>query len=459
MVVGESKRIVSDNQVYFVSPPFRQYSRPSRGVQRLSGYFPRGMGKASDTTSGAISKRRARFLLCSIVLISLFAVQPFTSVHGQPRQEMMRGRGQTCPIVQQGLIILVEFPDVPHTIDKRYAQKRFFKELNEYVQEMSCGKVCIQGDVTDKWYRMPHPVAEYRISSRNLEVDKSRLTKLILDALAEVDKDVNLSKYSFVAIFMGARLKDYGMIGLCGYPGMLGWSTQDILKTKSGQVVRGGVAIFSYQAHLGTLFHDTAHILGGVKEGKRMVPCLYDHDLQAKPGSMRETFVDAIINMGFWDPMSCHYYKWEMPPPGISSWTKMRLGWLDPSKVRVIKAGERGEVLLGPLGDPKAETLATKIPVTESTYYLIENRQAIGFDRNLPGNGVLIMHADDSVAECRHGKSPVKLVNANSSVPHLEGAAFDIGKNTSYVDLRHNVKIDLIDKLGNSYKIQIGPYQ
>ena len=459
MVVDESKRIVSDNQVYFVSPPFRQYSRPSRGVQRLSGYFPRGMGKASDTTSGAISKRRVRFLLCSIVLISLFAVQPFTSVHGQPRQEMMRGRGQTCPIVQQGLIILVEFPDVPHTIDKRYAQKRFFKELNEYVQEMSCGKVCIQGDVTDKWYRMPHPVAEYRISSRNLEVDKSRLTKLILDALAEVDKDVNLSKYSFVAIFMGARLKDYGMIGLCGYPGMLGWSTQDILKTKSGQVVRGGVAIFSYQAHLGTLFHDTAQILGGVKEGKRMVPCLYDHDLQAKPGPMREIFVNAVINMGFWDPMSCHYYKWEMPPPGISSWTKMRLGWLDPSKVRVIKAGERGEVLLGPLGDPKAETLATKIPVTESTYYLIENRQAIGFDRNLPGNGVLIMHADDSVAECRHGKSPVKLVNANSSVPHLEGAAFDIGKNTSYVDLRHNVKIDLIDKLGNSYKIQIGPYQ
>jgi immune inhibitor A len=371
----------------------------------------------------------------------------------------MREKGQPCTIVQRGLIILVEFPDVPHTIDMRYAQKRFFKELNEYVQEMSYGKVCIRGDVTDKWYRVPHPVAEYRISSRNLEVDKSRLSKLILDALAEVDKDVNLSKYSFVAIFMGARVKDYGMIGLCGYPGMLGWGTQEILKTKSGQVVPGGVAIFSYQAHLGTLFHDVAHILGGVKEGKRMVPCLYDHDLQAKPGPMRETFVDSIINMGFWDPMSCHYYKWEMPPPGISSWTKMRLDWHDPSKVRVIKAGERGEVLLGPLGDPKAETLATKIPITESTYYLIENRQAIGFDRNLPGNGVLIMHADDSVAECRHGKSPVKLVNANSSVPHLEGAAFDIGKNTSYVDLRHNVKLDLIDKIGNSYKIQISPHQ
>jgi M6 family metalloprotease-like protein len=324
---------------------------------------------------------------------------------------------------------------------------------------MSYGKVCIQGDVTDKWYRMPRPITEYRISSRNLEVDKSRLTKLILDALSAVDGDVDLSKYSFVAIFMGARLKDYGMIGLCGYPGMLGWSNQEILKTKSGQVVRGGIAIFSYQAHLGTLFHDVAHVLGGVREGKRMLPCLYDHDLQAKPGPMRETFVDAIINMGFWDPMSCHYFKWEAPPPGISSWTKSRLQWIDPSKVVVIKAGERGDVLLGPLEDPKAETLAIKISVTESTYFLIENRQAIGFDINLPGNGVLIMHADDSVAECRHGRSPVKLMNAYSSVPHLEGAAFDIGKNASYVDSKHNVRIELIDKIGNSYKVRISPYQ
>jgi immune inhibitor A len=372
---------------------------------------------------------------------------------------MTRGRGQPCPIVQQGLIILVEFPDVPHTIDKRYAQKRFFRQLNEYVQEMSYGKVCIQGHVTDKWYRMPHPIAEYRISSRNLEVDRSRLSKLILDALAEADEDVNLSKYSFVAIFMGARVKDYGMIGLCGYPGMLGWSTQEIPKTKSGQVVRGGVAIFSYQAHLGTLFHDVAHVLGGVREGKRMVPCLYDHDLQAKPGPMRETFVDATVNMGFWDPMSCHYHKWEIPPPGISSWTKMRLDWLDPSKVRVIKPGEKRETLLGPLGEAAAETLVIKIPLTESTYYLIENRQPIGFDRNLPGSGVLIMHADDSVAECRHGRSPVKLMDANPSVPHLEGAAFDIGKNTSYVDPKHNVKIEITNRIGSSYNILVGPHR
>lgn len=412
-----------------------------------------------DRSLDAIGIGRLLHLLRSVLAVLIFTVQPFSSVHAQSAPEQVRGKGRACPIVQQGLIILVEFPDVHHTIDKRYAQKRFFKELNEYVQEMSYGKVCIRGDVTDRWHRMPRSIDEYRISSRNLEVDKSRVTRLISDALSAVDGDVDLSKYSFVAIFMGARVKDYGMIGLCGYPGMLGWSSPDILRTRSGQVVRGGVAIFTYQAHLGTLFHDVAHILGGVREGKRMMPCLYDHDLQAKPGPMRETFVDALINMGFWDPMSCHYYKWEIPPPGVSSWTKMRLQWIDPSKVVAIKAGQRGEVLLGPLQDPKAETLAIKVSVTDSTDFLIENRQAIGFDMNLPGNGVLIMHADDNVAECRHGKSPVKLINADPSVPHLEGAPFDIGKNASYVDPKNNVKIDLIDKIGKSYKIQVSPYQ
>ena len=128
---------------------------------------------------------------------------------------------------------------------------------------------------------------------------------------------------SVVVLFLGARFDEYGMNGLCGYPGMLGWSSSDVIRTKSGQPVKDGVAIYSFQAHAGTLFHDIAHILGGTKEGKRRVPCLCDHDLQAKPGPARKTFVDAIINVGFWDPMSCHYYRWESPPPGISSWTKL----------------------------------------------------------------------------------------------------------------------------------------
>lgn len=358
--------------------------------------------------------------------------------------------------IEKGLIILVEFPDVKHQVNRNFVEERFSKGLDSYVQEMSYHQVSLEIDVTKKWYRMPHAISQYKISSRNLEVDKSRVRKLIDDVLNAADKQIDFSQYSFVAIFMGAQLGDYGMIGLCGYPGMLGWSTDNVLKTKSGEIVKG-VAIFSFQAHLGTLFHDIAHILGGVKHGKRMIPCLYDHDLQAKPGPMRETFVDAIINMGFWDPMSCHFYKRALAPPGISSWTKMRLGWLDPAKIKVVQPSETAAIMLGPLEDGASPILAVKIPLSETSYYLIENRQPIGFDKNLPGCGILIMYADDTIAECRHGKAPVKLIDANPSVPHLEGATFDIGKKTIFQDEKHNLKVQLVEKIADAYKILISP--
>jgi len=394
-------------------------------------------------------------LFPSFVLVVVFTFLSIQAIvlgkdFSEGTKQMWRGE-----VVEKGLVILVEFPDVKHDVNRNFVQKRFSQHLNNYVKQMSYHNVSLEIDVTERWYKMPNSVSRYKISSRNLEVDKSRVRKLIDDALDAVDKKVDFAQYSFVAIFMGAKLTDYGMIGLCGYPGMLGWSASDILKTRSGQVIKGGVAIFSYQAHLGTLFHDIAHIIGGVKEGKRMVPCLYDHDLQAKPGPMRETFIDATINMGFWDPMSCHFYKRNLPPPGISCWTKIRLSWIDPSKIKVVEPGEQAEFLLGPLEDGSSEILAVKIPISETSYYLIENRQPIGFDKNLPGSGVLIMFANDTIAECRHGKAPVKLMNANPSVPHLEGAAFDIGARDTFQDKKHKIKIQLQEKIESSYKILV----
>lgn len=321
---------------------------------------------------------------------------------------------------------------------------------------MSYNKVSINVDIIDKWYEMPKTVPNYKISSRNLEVDHSKVEAVIQDAIDAVDSNVDFTKYDFTTIFMSTTVEEYGMIGLCGYPGMLGWQTDKVLKTKSGQVIKGGVAIFCYQAHVGTLFHDTAHILGGVKDGKRVVPCLYDHTIQAEPGPMHEVFVKSLINMGFWNPMSCHYVEFGVPPPGILSWTKLRLNWLDQSKVRMVNLGETTELQLGPLEKYESEILAIKIPITNSIYYLIENRQPIGYDKYLPDSGVLIMLANDNVSECINGNAPVKLANANPDIPNLNGAAFDIGEKTLYVDNKNGLKIQLLDKIGDSYKISIG---
>ena len=394
-----------------------------------------------------------KLTLFLLLLLSLILVPPSTAGQRRP--------AATAPCQPiKGLVILTQFADLRPPVAGRYAHQRFFEELDAYVQEMSYGRYCVTGDVTKRWYPLPRPVADYQISPRNLEVDKSRLRRLISDALAAVDRDVEFANYDFVALFLGAKAREYGMIGLCGYPGMLGWQAEGALRTPSGQQVRNGIAIFSYQAHLGTLFHDVAHVIGGVAGGKRRMPCLYDHDLQAKPSAptpqaLRQVFLDATIHMGLWDPMSSHYNDWQQPPPGVSSWTKLRLGWLPLAKVRVVPRGETAEVVLDPLESATAEVLALRIPLTADTYYLVENRQAVGYDRYLPGSGVLILAADDRIAECRHGKAPVHLINANPAVAHLKGAAFDLGKNERFVDTQHGVEIRLLGKVGASYRIRV----
>jgi len=357
------------------------------------------------------------------------------------------------------LVVLIEFPGLQRPFQRPFAVTRFQK-LSGYVSNMSYGTVCVDFDFTD-WVQMPEPISSYKISPANLKVDKSRVTRLIQDAIDGADTAHDFSQYDYLAIFMGARFPDYGMVGLCGYPGMLGWQQEIIFKTKRrGQVVPNGVAIFTASAHLGTLFHDSAHVWGGVIDGKRQLPCLYDHDLQEIYPTRDKGFAKAMINMGFWDPMSCHFYEYRLSPPGISSWTKLRLGWLPPDKVKIIDPDIPSETLLGPLEDGLSSTLAIQIPLSSTRYILIENRQPLGkFDSVLPNHGVLIMHADDDVAECRYGRTPVRLVDANPGTEFLLGAAFDLPGVSSYVDTENKIEIKLLEKLDNVYRISISRTQ
>ena len=79
------------------------------------------------------------------------------------------------------------------------------------------------------------------------------------------------------------------------------------------------------------------------------------------------------------------------------------------------------------------------------------------FDSHLPGHGVLILFADERVAECRQGKTPVKLMNARPEVPYLQGAAYNLPGAARFVDEKNNLEITLVEKIGNAYKLRIAP--
>lgn len=99
-----------------------------------------------------------------------------------------------CGGVTSGLVVLAEFPDVPHTVQRRWAQQRFSRELADYAAEMSYGAARLQFDITERWHVLPRPVSQYAISPRNLEVDKTRVRRLIDDAVNAVDRATDFSR-------------------------------------------------------------------------------------------------------------------------------------------------------------------------------------------------------------------------------------------------------------------------
>ncbi|MGD2185931.1 MAG: hypothetical protein PVI71_07380 [Desulfobacterales bacterium] len=102
-----------------------------------------------------------------------------------------------------------------------------------------------------------------------------------------------------------------------------------------------------------------------------------------------------------------------------------------PGKTRFIS--------LSPLSKG-GDTLTVKIPLSSGRYYLIENRQPIGFDTVLPDSGILILRVDPMVQE---GSGTVRVMNANPAVPNFSQATFrlDRKKGNIFIDKKHDVVV------------------
>jgi hypothetical protein len=118
--------------------------------------------------------------------------------------------------------------------------------------------------------------------------------------------------------------------------------------------------------------------------------------------------------------MSQHFLERGGLPPGLTSFTKIRLGWIAREQVRFVKPGETVVAFLAPLS-AGGETLAVKIPLSWGKYYLVENRQPVGFDRALPDSGILILKVNPDAAE---GYGTVKIMDANPASAHFRQATY-----------------------------------
>ncbi|MRR16791.1 MAG: hypothetical protein EG826_10090 [Deltaproteobacteria bacterium] len=317
------------------------------------------------------------------------------------------------------LMVVVRFPDATPTTPLEKIRRRVVVGLDAYVKEQSYGLASIKADFRG-YIMLPSPLDDYKISPYNFRVDKSRLRKLIEDTMTAIEKDTDFSVYDHMLIVPAVHTmpgKGYGMICYCANPGMLSGVTRGYtpryltLKAAGGKEFKGGVFVGTENAHLGMFAHDYFHALAGMKDGKRLAPCLYDYDRQSDASAGLPSFEHHAIYMGPWDIMSQHFVRRGQPPPGLSSFTKIRLGWIEKHQVRIVKPGETAIAFLSPLSKG-GDLLAVKIPLADGTYYLVENRQPIGFDSILPDSGVLILKVHPEAAE---GYGTVEVKSAGGS--------------------------------------------
>jgi M6 family metalloprotease-like protein len=110
------------------------------------------------------------------------------------------------------------------------------------------------------------------------------------------------------------------------------------------------------------------------------------------------TIGGSYLGTGYWDLMSSG--SWNGPdkngscPAHTNMYQKIVNGWVNPVEL----TGTQTIVdMLNSSENPVAYVVKTPV---ENDYYVLENRQKIGFDSNIPGHGLLIYHAsltDDNI--------------------------------------------------------------
>ncbi|HEX9993772.1 MAG TPA: M6 family metalloprotease domain-containing protein [Acidimicrobiales bacterium] len=282
------------------------------------------------------------------------------------------------------IVVLVDFDDAPMANDKAHYEELFFStgtrpngSVNDYFREVSGGLLSIEGEVAGP-YRLPRPVSEYANGAAGTGGAAPNARTMAEDAASAADADVDFAPYDND----GNGFVDAFIVVHAGQGAESTASNDDIWSHKwvlaSGELPVDGAKIYAYltvpeDCGIGVCCHELGHLLFGW-------PDLYDIDYSSNGvGSW------CLMGDGSWNGSGD-------VPAHPSAWCKVSQDW-----VTVVNHTANEKVDVDAVQSSRTVHRLWKDGADGQEYFLVENRQRTGYDRELPSDGLLIWHVDDSI--------------------------------------------------------------
>lgn len=306
------------------------------------------------------------------------------------------GKPNTTIGKHRGLVILVQFPDFPFaTENPQETYNRFFNEVGyseygntgsvkDYFLKQSYGQLEIDFDVVGP-YTTINKLSYYGEHAGNSS--DANPAKMVTEAIDAAAADVNFSNYDWnedgevdqVFIICAGYNEAEGADAKFIWPHEWALAGQGIERKYNGKVIniygvatelRGSEKSNPNKdiAGIGSACHEFSHCLG--------LPDFYD------------TSYNGNYGIGYWDVMDAgSYNNNSCTPAGYTSYERIFAGWMTPTELNDMTRIDG----MKPLAESK-EAYILYNEKNKNEYFLLENRQPVGFDAALNGHGLLVLH-------------------------------------------------------------------
>lgn len=285
--------------------------------------------------------------------------------------------------------------------------------LSHYFEEMSRGQYRLSGECAPSMLTADHgaeayvpPLGSFSTFTRQIlaqadaQVDFARFDNDGPDGIPDSGDDDGYVDFLFVITrsappgFIYEQATGIAALGLSETYVTLDRSqagTRICIRADQSPGGAGGVLqqATAFEPAVGSMAHEFGHFLG--------LADLYDraYGISSVPGA------DDGAGVGWWDLMGHGARGWSDRggPTPLSAYSRKELGWLgrDNAQLEVLTHDQPGAELADLNSGGKVYQLPTRTP---GVYYLLECRRrgSSYYDRNAPGDGLLIWRVNESVA-------------------------------------------------------------